>query len=154
MRTVALLLLILVSGFASGEQRMRSRLELPLPQRLDAPQAVASASLRLTDFVGFIGNSYKVPLLVETTSPVPDLTIPAGTFSARQLLDIAVRQLPGYEWEAENGVAHLYRTALVGWRGNLLNVHIHRFYFPKDVGNFVLKFPNCIHSTIQGYGCV
>jgi hypothetical protein len=154
MRIVASVLLVLSSAFASGEQRVHSRLDLSLPQRLDAPQPVASASIRLTDFVGFIGNTFKVPLLVETTSPVPDLTIPAGTFSARQLLDLAVRQLPGYKWEVENDVAHLYRTALVGWRGNLLNTRIHRFYFPKDMGDFVLQFPNCIHSTIQGYDCL
>ena len=153
MRTVALLCVITWSLFASSQGgRATSRLDWSLQQRLDTPQRVASASVTLRDFVGFIGNSFKVPLLVEATSPVPDLTIPAGTYSARQLLDIGVLQLRGYEWKPEGGVAHLYQTELVRSHGNFLNVQIHRYYFPKSVGDFVLSFRACIHSTINGYG--
>jgi hypothetical protein len=111
------------------------------------------ASVTLVDFVGFIATAYKVPMLVETTSPVPDLKVPAGTYSARQMLDIAIRQLRGYEWKDEGGVAHLYQTALEKAPGNLLNVTIHRFAFPKTVAEFTLLLRSCIGSIIDGYGC-
>jgi len=139
--------------FASAQEfPASSRLNLSLQERLDALQTVASATVTLRDFVGFIAHSFKVPLLVETTSPVPDLTIPAGTFSARQLLDIAVRQLPAYEWKAEGGVAHLYDKQLVRSRGNILNVKINRYDFQNNVADFIFEFPACIHSATQGYG--
>jgi hypothetical protein len=155
MRAIAVLCAAASILFASAQQlRAASRLELSLQQRLDAPQTIASASVTLRDFVGFIGNSFKVPLLVETASPVPDLTIPAGTYSARQLLDIGVRQLRGYEWKNEGGVAHLYQPELVRSQGNLLNVKIHMFFFPKNVADFIWYFRHCIHATTQGYDCV
>jgi len=115
---------------------------------------IAGGSTSLRDFVGFIGNSLKVPLLVETTSPVPDLTIPTGMYSAHQLLDIAVRQLHSYEWKDERGVVHLYQRQLVISQGNLLNAKIHLFFFPKNVADFILYFRQCIYSTIQGNGCL
>ena len=112
---------------------------------------MASADVRLTDFVGFIASSFKVPLLVETTAPVPDLTIPAGTYSARQLLNIGVQQLHGYGWKDEAGVAHLYQKELLVSAGNVLNVQIHRFWFPNNAADFDFYFRPCISSTIQGY---
>jgi hypothetical protein len=92
-------------------------------------------------------------VLVETVAPVPDLTIPAGTYSARQLLDKGVQQLRGYEWKDEGGVAHLYQRALRASRGNLLNVQIRRFSFPANVADFDFYFRPCISGTIQGYDC-
>ena len=77
-------------------------------------------SLKLTDMTGFIGTSYKVPILVETPIPIPDLKIPEGSYTARQLLDLAVNQLPGFEWKDESGVADLYEKTLVRSPGNLL----------------------------------
>ena len=147
---------ILVSGLPTAigqQQTATSRLNLPLQQRLDAPQTVAAASVTLRDFVGFIANSFKVPMLVESTSPVPDLKIPAGTYSARQLLDKAVRQLRGYKWKDELGVAHLYQPELVASPGNLLNVKIETFLFPQNVADFSLYFRACIHSAIHFHVC-
>jgi hypothetical protein len=109
--------------------------------------------VKLRDFTGYLGNLFKVPLLVETTSADPDLTIPAGTYSARGLLDEAVRQLPDYEWKDERGVAHLFERQLVSSPGNFLNVKIHLFFVPRNVADFLLFFRQCIYSTIQGYGC-
>jgi hypothetical protein len=145
--------LILLASSLTGAQAAPSRLEMPLRERLDAPQRIAAASVRLTNFAGFIATSFKVPLLVETTSPVPDLKIPAGTYSPRQLLDSAVRQLHGFAWRDEDGVAHLYNRQLVKSPGNILNVRIHRFSFPGNVAEFLYDFRPCISGTIQGYGC-
>jgi hypothetical protein len=150
---IAAVLVFLASSFAPSQQNVSPRLEMSLQQRLDTPQRIASASVRLTDFAGFVATSFKVPLLVETPSPAPDLKIPSGTYSARQLLDSAVRQLRGFEWRDEGGVAHFYDIQLVKAPGNLLNVRIHRFYFPHDVAEFLYLFRPCISSTIQGYGC-
>jgi len=137
----------------TGHRQATSRLDLPLQQRLDTPQAVGSATVGLTDFVGFIATAYKVPLLVETIRPAPDVAVPAGTYTARQLLDIAVRQLPGYEWKGEHGVAHLYQTELAASKGNLLNVEIHRYSFPNNVADFDYGFRPCVYSIVKGYGC-
>lgn len=150
---IAAVLMLLVSSLASAQQSVPSTLEMSLQQRLNTSQRIASASVRLTDFASFVATSFKVPLLVETTSPVPDLKTPAGIYSARQLLDSAVRQLHGFEWKDEGGVAHLYDAQLLKARGNLLNVRIHRFYFPHDVAEFMYLFRPCISATIQGYGC-
>lgn len=130
-----------------------SRLDLALEQRLDLPQRVVSASLRLTDFVSFIATSFKVPLLVETPAPIPELKTPEGTYSARQLLDLATHQMQGFEWKDEDGVAHIYHKRLVRSSGNLLNVRIHQFAFPHDVGEFVYIFRPCISASLQGYDC-
>ena len=130
-----------------------SRLDQPLEQRLDLPQRVASVPLRLTDFVSFIATSFKVPLLVETTAPVPDLRTPEGTYSARQLLDLATRQLSGFEWKDEAGVAHIYQNRLAASSGNILNIRIRHYAFPADVGEFMYYFRPCIRATIQGYDC-
>jgi hypothetical protein len=154
MRTVALTLLLATSLVASGQQTANSRLQLPLAQRLDAPLKVGSASVKLSDFVGFIATIFKVPLLVETTSPVPDVTIPAGTFSARQLLDIAVHQMRGYKWQSESGVAHIFQPELASAIGNLLNVKVDRYYFPQTLADFDLEFRACIHTSLQGLGCL
>jgi hypothetical protein len=109
--------------------------------------------MRLTDFVSFIATTFKVPLLVETSAPVPDLKTPEGTYSARQLLDTAIIQLPRFEWKNKGGVAHMYEKSLVASSGNLLNVRIPQFSFPHDVGEFMYLFRPCISSVIQGYGC-
>ncbi len=92
-------------------------------------------------------------LLVETSAPLPDLKTPEGSYSARQLLDMAVIQLPRFEWKNEGGVAHMYENRLVASPGNLLNVRIPQFSFPHDVGEFMYLFRPCISSVIQGYGC-
>jgi hypothetical protein len=86
--------------------------------------------LKLTDFASFIATSFKVPLMVETSAPVPDLQIQAGTYSARQLLDAAVAQLPRFKWKDEEGIAHIYQTGLVKSPGNLLS-----FHFPMTWGS-------------------
>jgi len=62
--------------------------------------------------------------------------------------------LRGFEWKSEGGVAHLYQTELVRSRGNLLNVQIHSFYFPKNVANLISSLRACMHSTTKGYGCM
>src|SRR5664280_816406 len=111
----------------SQNQAAQSRIDLPLEERLDLPQRVAGSSLRLKDFASFIATSYKVPLLVETPNPIPDIEMPDGLFSARQLLNSAIQQMPGYEWQDVAGVAHIYEKLLVRSKGNLLNVVIPRF---------------------------
>jgi hypothetical protein len=131
----------------------QARLSLPLTQRLDTPLRIAGARLTLADLTGFLATSFKVPLLVETTNANPELRIPAGSFTARKLLDIAVRQLRGYSWKEEGGVAHLFQQELVGSKGNLLNVKIHRFWFQNNVAEFLYILRSCIHSTTQRYGC-
>jgi hypothetical protein len=153
MRVAALFIVFVASPLSTQMAQAVSRLDLPLEQRLDLPQRVGSASLRLTDFVCFVATTFKVPLLVETPAPVPDLKTPDGTYSARQLLDIAMAQLPGFAWRDEAGVAHIYEKRLVNSSGNLLNVRIRWFAFPRDVGEFMYLFKPCISSVIQGYGC-
>jgi hypothetical protein len=154
-RGIAGLFIVLAAASSLSAQKgtVFSRLDLPLEQRLDLPQGVASATLTLTDFASFIATSFKVPLLVETPAPVPDLQIHAGTYSARQLLDAALDQLPRFQWRDEEGVAHIYQTGLVKSPGNLLNVRIPEFSFPHDVGEFMYYFRPCISSVVQGYGC-
>lgn len=149
---VALLVCLLASGsFAHGGTT--SRLGLTFLKRLDTPQRVASASLTLTDFAGFIATSFKVPLLVETPSPVPDLTIPEGIYTAQQLLDLETSQLHGFAWREDAGVAHLYQAELLTWHGNVLNVRIHRYFFPHNVAEFLHDFPSCVFWTIRADGC-
>lgn len=150
---VAAILFGFVSIAATAQQTSPSLTALALPQRLDRPQHIASTALRLTDFVGFIATSFKVPMLVEMPVPVPDLKFHEGTYSARELLDLAVKQLNGFNWEDNFGVAHLYNRQLVNSRGNLLNVRIHRFTFPHDVAEFLYLFRPCIHATVEGYDC-
>jgi hypothetical protein len=50
--------------------------------------------IKLKDLVGFIGTSFKVPLLVHQTTEV---RINSGTCSARQLLDAVAEQLINFE---------------------------------------------------------
>jgi hypothetical protein len=151
---IATVLIALAAGACSVPKTAPvSRFDLLLEQRLDAPQRIASVLLRLTDFVSFVATSFKVPLLVETPAPVPDLKTPDGIYSARQLLDLAMQQLPGFEWKDEDGVAHIYEKHLVNSSGNLLNVRIHQFAFPSDVGEFMYLFRPCIWGTIEGYDC-
>jgi hypothetical protein len=150
--------LLIVLAFGTSCARVTagpvSRIDLPLEQRLEVPQKVAATSLKLTDMTGFIGTSYKVPILVETPTPIPDLKIPEGSYTARQLLDLTVNQLPGFEWKDESGVAHLYEKTLVGSAGNLLNVRIRRFAFQHDVGEFMYFFRPCIFFVIEGSDCM
>ena len=155
MRITAALTVIVVSVCCGRRTSASvSRLDLPLEQRLDLPERVASVPLELTDFVSFIATSFKVPLLAEMTAPVPDLKTPEGTYSARQLLDLPMRQLSGFEWKDEAGVAHIYQKHLAVSSGNLLNVRIRHFAFPADVGEFMYYFRPCIWATIQGYDCL
>ncbi len=146
-------MMLLGSSCSQRPVAVVSRLDLPLKQRLEVPQKVASASLRLTDFVGFIATSFKVPLLVETSLPNAKVRINEGSYSARQLLDDVVPQLIGVEWKDEEGVAHIYEKQLVSSPGNLLNVRIPHFAFHGEVGEFMYLFRPCISSVIHGYGC-
>jgi hypothetical protein len=107
----------------------------------------------LTDLVSFIGTTFKVPLLTETESLMPHLEIPTGMYSARQLLNVAIDQLPGFEWRDEGGVAHVYEGRLLDAPGNLLNVRIPVFEFPHTVGEFMYLFRPCINSVIHRHGC-
>jgi hypothetical protein len=153
MRIALLLVAFVANPLWAQRNTAASPLDLPLERRLDLPRQVASASLRLTDFVSFIATTFKVPLLVETPAPVPDLNIPAGTYTARRLLDIVISQLPEFEWKDEAGVAQIYEKRLLASSGNLLNVRIPQFSFPHEVGEFMYYFRPCISSVIQGYGC-
>jgi hypothetical protein len=78
MRIVGLVIVLAASTLSAQTTTAVSRLDLSLEQRLDLPQRVASASLRLTDFVSFIATFFKVPLLVETPAQVPNLQHPRG----------------------------------------------------------------------------
>jgi len=153
MRIAVLLLALFASPLRAQTISTFSALDLPLEQRLDLPLRVASTSLRLTDFVSFIATTFKVPLLVETPAPVPILKTPEGTYSARQLLDMAITQLPRFAWKDEGGVAQIYGKGLVAFSGNLLNVRIPQFSFSRGVGEFMYLFLPCINSVIQRYGC-
>jgi len=82
---------------------------------------------------------------------VPDLKTPEETYTARQLLDLTMHQLSGFEWRDEAGVAHIYQKRLAVSSGNLLNVRIRYFTFPADVGEFMYFFRPRIWATIQGY---
>jgi hypothetical protein len=64
-----------------------------------------------------------------------------------------MHQLSEFEWKDEGGVAHIYDKRLVRSSGNLLNVRIHQFEFPHDVGEFMYYFRPCISATLQGYDC-
>jgi hypothetical protein len=150
MRMVAIALLFIPSLALAQDA---SRLDLPLHERLEQPQRVAAAKMRLTDLVSFIAISFKVPVLVETTSPVPDLSISAGTYNVRQLLDSVMPQLHGFAWRDEKGVVHVYKRRLLNSRGNIMNVRIHRFTFPRNVAEFLYFFRPCIRNTVQGYEC-
>lgn len=152
-RRFTIFCLLLLAAVTACAQAPQSRLSLTLQQRLDTPLRVVAASVTLVDFVGFMATSYKVPMLVETISPVPDLKIPAGTYTARQMLDVEIQQLHGYEWRNEGGVAHVYQTGLEKAPRNLLNARIPRFAFPKTVGEFMYLFRPCVWSVVQGYGC-
>lgn len=149
----ALAVVVVCCASVVQAQAPAARLQLPVEQRLDVPLKVKKAPLTLVEFVGFIATAYKVPLLVETTSPVPDLKVPSGTYTARDLLNVGIRQLRGYEWKDEGGVAHLFQPALEKSPGNLLNVVVPHFKFPKTVGEFMYLFPPCVSSIIQGNGC-
>jgi hypothetical protein len=153
MRAVALFIILVATSCSQPPATPVSRLDLPLEQRLDLRQKVASASIELKDFVGFIGTSFKVPLLVETSTPDAQVRINSGTYTARQLLDAVVAKLINFEWRDEGGVAHIYEKVLAAAPGNLLNVRIPHFAFPRDVGEFMYMFRPCISSVIQGYGC-
>jgi hypothetical protein len=153
MKRAVPVLLMLSAAAMWAQQSPTPRIDIPVQERLELPQRVSSASLRLTDFVGFIATSYKVPMLVEFVYPQPTLTVMAGTYSARQLLDHAVSQLHGYRWKSENGVAHLYHSQLVKWRGNLLNVKLRKFYLPVNVTEFIRTLRSCVANTAGGYGC-
>ena len=153
MRTVAFLIAVVATACPRHSANTISRIDLPLEQRLELPQRVASASLNIAEFAQFIATSFKVPLLVETPAPVPDLKIYQGTYSARSLLDAAIGQLRGFKWEDVAGVAHVYEQHLVGSSGNLLNVRVQQFAFPATVGEFMYVFRPCVYSIIQGYNC-
>jgi hypothetical protein len=154
MRAVALFIVLVATSCSQPPATPVSRLDLRLEQRLDLRQRVASASIELKDFVGFIGTSFKVPLLVETSTPDAQVRIYSGTYTARQLLDAVVAKLINFEWRDEGGVAHIYEKVLAAAPGNLLNVRIPHFAFPGDVGEFMYMFRPCISSVIQGYGGV
>ena len=113
MRIAVLLAGLVAAPLWAQTTTSSSPVDQPVEERFDLPQRVASASLRLTDFVSFIATTLKVPLLVETPAPVPDLNTPEGTYSARQLLDMAILQLPKFTWRDEGGVAHIYEKRLV-----------------------------------------
>lgn len=94
------------------------------------------------------------PVLAEIVAPNPDISIPGGTYTARQLLDITVRAIPSYRWQNQDGVAHIYQRRVVDARGNLLNLRIHRFMTPQNVRDFNMIFRACLKSTVQGFGCM
>jgi len=150
MKALPLITLWTFSLFASAQQTSNSRLNLSLEQRFNSRLRVTAVSVTLPDFVGFIATAYKVPLLVETTSPVPDVHIPAGTFSARQLLDNVVGR---YTWQQEKGVAHVFQPVLARASGNLLNITVERFYFPRNVADFHTTFRSCLYSMTKKHRC-
>jgi hypothetical protein len=138
---------------AQARPQSAQRLALPLEQRLDVPLRVSSATLKLTEFAAFVATSFKVPLLVESPLAVEGLKSPKGTYSARQLLNVVVRQRPELDWEDVGGVAHIFDKRLVRSRGNLLNVRIRWFAYSKDVGETLYMFRACVSATIKGFGC-
>ena len=153
MRILAIVITVVASACSQRNPKTISRIDLPLDQRMEVPQQVTSASLSLAEFAQFIATSFKVPLLVETPAPVPNLKIAEGTYSARALLKIAINQLRGFKWEDESGVAHIYEQHLARSSGNLLNVRVQQFAFPATVGQFMYLFRPCVYSIIQGYNC-
>lgn len=152
MRMFALLLLFSGSALPQSTKSAAALLELAPEQRLDIPQRVTAASLKLTDFVSFVSTTYKVPILAEITSN-SIVRIPTGTFTARELLNNTVAQLGGFTWTDKDGIAHFYDKHLVTARGNILNTTIPHFAFPHTVGEFMYLLRPCIDSVIQGYGC-
>jgi hypothetical protein len=150
---VVTLALVMASPLFLSATTPASPLDLSLERRLDSPHCVAATSFRLTDFVSFIGTTFKVPLLTETEALMPDLEIPTGIYSARQLLNAAMGQLNGFEWRDEGGVAHVYERRLLDAPGNLLNVRLPVFAFPHTVGEFMFLFRPCINSVIHRHGC-
>lgn len=153
MRRALLLGFILLQGLCWA-QDSQSRPNLSLDRRLDIPVVVVPVRGKLTDLVSFVATTYKVPVLAEIVAPNPDISIPGGTYTARQLVDITVRAIPSYRWQNQDGVAHICQRRVVDARGNLLNLRIHRFMTPQNVRDFNMIFRACLKSTVQGFGCM
>jgi hypothetical protein len=161
MRTrVAILLICLALVYAGcskrtdeGQPTPQARLALPLKQRLDVPLNHTAANFRLTDFVSFIATSYKVPLLAEVVAPVPDVQIPAGSHTARKLLDYVVSRLPGYAWDDDQGIANIFEVDVRKAAGNILNLPVHYFMVPPNVWEFNAEFRLCLWNIAKQQGC-
>ncbi len=160
MRTRVLLLVCLAlfsigcsKRATEGQPSPQARLALPLGQRLDTPLNHTSASFRLTDFVSFIATSYKVPVLAEVVAPVPDVQVPVGTHTARQLLDYVVGRLPGYAWDDDDGVANIFQVDLRKAPGNVLNQPTNHFDVPSNVWEFNSKFRSCQWDIAHQQDC-
>lgn len=99
----------------------------------------------------FVSTQFRVPVIGELVGPQDhDLVIPAGTDSARQILDQLVSQSRGYEWSVHLGVVHFYERRVVNAKGNFLNLRLRTFEIPPNVSDLKLILRERLTNDAKG----
>ena len=116
-------------------------------------QALAHASLwgNLANVLAQVAHSDRIPMVAELAQPLPDIKVPGGTHTGRQLLDLIAHQAPGYTWELNGSVVHFYNSQLIQAKVNFLNFQFRQFSMPRNMTEFEYKFPTQIIGLMNGY---
>jgi len=72
--------------------------------QLDLLTSIPQIHENLPGAMAIIAQTYRTPMLVVTRDDHAALAVDAGKMALRQVLDLAVRQNPGYSWKERNGV--------------------------------------------------
>lgn len=99
----------------------------------------------LIEVLGFIANTFSVPMVIEVAQPYPvDLSIPAGTDSAAQLIEALIAKCRGYDWRDDGGVVVVTKSSLMASPGDFMNRRLPVFVMPADVAYLRLQLAGAL----------
>jgi hypothetical protein len=106
-------------------------------------------SCDLANALGDFAQQAQMPLFAELAQPLPRVNITAGNARVRDLLEMIIKQSPGYTFEVKGGVVHFFDERLVAAHFNFLNSTFHDFVMPGNVSALKYKFPGLVVALLS-----
>lgn len=135
-RRLTLICLICISSVASTALGAKLRRQAPTDRGVDVREEWRGFHGKLSELVPRVAELYGLPMLIAVAqSTDTDIDIPAGTISAREILDTVVRMNPEYVWKPEDTAIYFYNRSLKESPNCFLNWKIKSFTIEKSVAD-------------------
>jgi hypothetical protein len=99
--------------------------------------------------LAYIATIYHIPLVAEVVYSGERISVPAGSYTAQAMLDLASRAA-SVEWNLDDDVVHVFDTRLRDERWNYLNHRPPHFSVPNNVADLQLQIEDRINTAQAG----
>lgn len=134
---LAVTILVALNALARPETKeLQTRLDTPVSQYHLSASGMVNALAKVAE-------RFELPMGIEWVNDketLRTLNLPLTAKTVRAVLSSVVGRYPGYTWQVQNGVVHVFRRDLVNDAGNFLNLKVpNHFEAHEEPGGLVSR---------------